>query len=98
MYYFEAIVRPQFAERLCQDLIAWSGISDLSATEIIGSGRRFIEGDIGGYAIDMLPKVLVAGCVVDEEREDLIDVICTDARTGRVGDGKIFLYRIVGEA
>ncbi len=94
------VVRPQRAEVLCQRLAAAGWADDLVAWEARGYGRQ--KGHLEQYAgreyqIEFLPKVAVE-CVVDESRrEELIQLILATCRTGRIGDGKIFLSRIESE-
>jgi nitrogen regulatory protein P-II 1 len=92
------VVRPQRAEVLCQHLAAIDWIEDLSAAECRGYGRQkgHLDSYQGGeYQLDMLPKVVVS-CFIPEERTDaLIDVVCSTCRTGRIGDGKLFLLPVV---
>lgn len=94
------IVRPQRAEVLCQRLAASGWIDDLSAAECRGYGRQkgHIENYRGAeYAIDFLPKVIVSGYIPDDRANELIDLVCSTCRTGRIGDGKIFLARVERE-
>ena len=88
------IVRPQRAEVLCQRLLAAGWIEELEAVECRGYGRQkgHLEQYEGAeYAIDFLPKVTVTGCLPDERLDDLVDLVCSTCRTGRIGDGKIFI-------
>ena len=92
------VVRPQRAEVLCQRLLAAGWIDDLTAAECRGYGRQkgHLEQYEGSeYAIDFLPKVVVTGYIEDGRRDQLIDLVCSTCRTGRIGDGKIFLLGIV---
>ena len=91
------IVRPQRAEVLCQRLLAVGWIEELEAVECRGYGRQkgHLEQYEGAeYTIDFLPKVKVVGCLPDERISELIDLVCSICRTGRIGDGKIFLTRV----
>ena len=93
------IVRPQRAEVLCQRLAATGWAEDLVAWEARGYGRQ--KGHLEQYAgreyqIEFLPKVAVECLVEDEHREELIQLILSTCRTGRIGDGKIFLMRVEG--
>lgn len=91
------IVRPQRAEVLCQRLLAVGWIEELEAVECRGYGRQkgHLEQYEGAeYTIDFLPKVKVVGCLPDERISELIDLVCSTCRTGRIGDGKIFLTRV----
>jgi nitrogen regulatory protein P-II 1 len=91
------VVRPQRADILCQRLLA-SGLMDgLTAVECRGYGRQ--KGHLetykeGEYAIDFLPKVQIEGIVDDAALDRVVDLVCTTCRTGRIGDGKIFVVRL----
>jgi nitrogen regulatory protein P-II 1 len=94
------VVRPQRAEVLCQRLMAAGWADELVAWETRGYGRQkgHLEQYAGAeYQIDFLPKVAVECRIDDARREELIDLVCTTCRTGRIGDGKIFIVRIDGE-
>ena len=88
------IVRPQRAEVLCQRLLAAGWVEELEAVECRGYGRQkgHLEQYEGAeYAIDFLPKVKVTGCLPAERIAELVDLVCSTCRTGRIGDGKIFI-------
>jgi len=94
------VVRPQRADLVCQRLLAAGFVDDLAAVECRGYGRQkgHLESYEGGeYAIDFLPKVLVTGIIDAQRRDELIEVVCATCRTGRIGDGKIFLLPIEAE-
>jgi nitrogen regulatory protein PII len=96
-----AIVRPQKADLLCQRLLASGLIDQLAAAECRGYGRQ--KGQLEQYQgteyhIDFLPKVQITGIIEDADRDRVIDVICGTARSGRIGDGKIFLVPILNSA
>lgn len=91
------VVRPQRAEVLCQRLAALDWIEDLAAAECRGYGRQ--KGHLDSYQgseyqLDMLPKVTVTCYIPDEQAPALVDLVCSICRTGRIGDGKIFLLPI----
>ena len=94
------VVRPQRAELLCQRLLAAGQMTELVAEEVRGYGRQ--KGHLERYAgaeyhIDFLPKVRVTGLVEDAHLEAVIDQVNTTCRTGRIGDGKIFVSRVEWE-
>ncbi len=91
------MVRPQRAEVLCQRLLAAGWIEELEAVECRGYGRQkgHLEQYEGAeYAIDFLPKVKITGYLPDEKCDELIDLVCSTCRTGRIGDGKIFISAV----
>ncbi len=94
------IIRPQRAELLCQRLIASGLVQDLTASECRGYGRQkgHLETYAGSdYQIDFLPKVQVNGVIDQDDRERVVDLILSTARTGRIGDGKILFVPVAGE-
>lgn len=95
------IVRPQRAEVLCQRLAAAGWAEGLTAWETRGYGRQ--KGHLEQYAgreyqIEFLPKVAVE-CLVERSRcDELVQLVLATCRTGRIGDGKIFLMGVEAEA
>jgi len=91
------VVRPQRAEVLCQRLLERDLVVDLDAAEARGYGRQ--KGHLedyqqAEYRIDFLPKVVITALVRDEQRDAFCDLVVSTCRTGRIGDGKIFLMRV----
>lgn len=91
------VVRPQRAEVLCQRLAALDWAEDLAASECRGYGRQ--KGHLDSYQgseyqLDMLPKVVVSCYIPDERADTLVDLVCSACRTGRIGDGKVFLIAV----
>ena len=69
----------------------------VEAAECRGYGRQ--KGQLEQYQgteyhIDFLPKVLLTGIIADADADRVIELVCATARTGRIGDGKIFLQAI----
>jgi nitrogen regulatory protein P-II 1 len=91
------VVRPQRAEVLCQRLLESGFAHGLQAQECRGYGRQ--KGHLAQYrgseyAIDFLPKVLVMCWIARADRERLIELALSLCRTGRIGDGKIFIMPV----
>ncbi|PKQ38111.1 MAG: transcriptional regulator [Actinobacteria bacterium HGW-Actinobacteria-1] len=89
----EAIVRPERLEAVKEALIGL-GHAGLTVTEVKGHGiQKGITQQWRGqeYSIDLLPKVMVMAVVHDHEVSDALRVISEAARTGMIGDGKIFV-------
>jgi len=92
----EAIIRPERLEAAKDALVAL-GHKGLTVTEVKGHGaQKGIVQQWRGeeYVIDLLPKVSLVAVVHDHEVNDVIDVLVKVARTGRIGDGKIFISPI----
>lgn len=78
-----------------KDALARIGIQGMTATEVKGFGRQkgHIEVYRGmGLEVRFIPKVKIEVAVPDEKAEEVIKTIQKTARTGEVGDGKIFVY------
>ncbi len=92
----EAIIRPFKLDEVRQAL-GELGVRGMTITEVKGYGRQkgHTETYRGSeYQIDFLPKVKLEIVVPDELAEGVVDSILDHARTGEVGDGKIFIYDV----
>jgi nitrogen regulatory protein P-II 1 len=73
------------------------GVSGLTVTEVKGFGRQKGHTELyrgAEYVVDFLPKVKVEVVVPDKLQESTIDAIVKAARTGKIGDGKIFVTSV----
>jgi nitrogen regulatory protein P-II 1 len=96
MQKIEAIIQPSRLEAVKEALIE-IGVEGMTILEARGHGRQkghteFYRGR--EYTVDLLPKVKLELVVHDEAAEKVINAIVTTARTGHIGDGKIFVSRI----
>ena len=92
----EAIVRPERLEAVKEALIGL-GHAGLTVTEVKGHGiQKGITQQWRGqeYSIDLLPKVMIMAVVNDHEVSDVLEAITAAARTGMIGDGKIFVSTV----
>ncbi len=92
----EAIVQPSKFDSVKQAL-ADIGIDGMTACEVRGHGRQkgHTETYRGHeYDIDLLPKIKIEMVLSDEIVEKAVDAITKAAATGRIGDGKIFMYKV----
>lgn len=92
----EAIVRPSKLEPL-KDALMHLDLKGMTVSEVRGCGnqhgwKEYYRGS--EVAVNMLPKVKFELVVTDEMVKDTIDTIIETAKTGEVGDGKIFVYPI----
>ncbi len=90
----EAIIRPQKLEEIKEELTK-AGVQGLTVSEVAGCGLQ--KGKVGIYrgnefTLNLLPKVKLEIVVKDDLLETLIEVLMKAARTGQIGDGKIFVY------
>ena len=91
-----AIIKPFKLEEVKQGL-AEIGIEGMTVTEVKGFGRQKGHTEIyrgSEYTVDFLPKVKVEIVVTDELAGKAIDAIVKSAKTGKIGDGKVFVLPI----
>ena len=96
MQKIEAVIQPSKLDAVKEALVE-AGVSGITIFEARGHGRQkghteFYRGR--EYAVDLLPKVKLELVVTDDMAEKAIQAIMTAARTGRIGDGKIFVSRV----
>jgi nitrogen regulatory protein P-II 1 len=92
----EAIVQPNKFEQVKEALIGL-GVEGMTISEVRGHGRQkgHTETYRGReYGIDLLPKVKLELVLDDKLVDPVIDAIIKSASTGKIGDGKIFLYKV----
>ncbi len=92
----EAVIKP-FKLDDVKDALHEVGVSGITVTEVKGFGRQKGHTELyrgAEYVIDFLPKVKVEVVVEDVLVENVIEAITQAARTGRIGDGKIFVQPI----
>ena len=95
----EAIIQPHKLEDVKNALKA-IGIDGMTITEVRGHGRQKGHKEVyrgQEYEVDLLPKVKLEMVVPSERSEQVIGTLVSSARTGKIGDGKVFVYD-VGEA
>ena len=89
----EAIIRPEKLNDV-KDALVGSGFSGLTTTQVTGRGAQRGVELAGRVVIDMLPKVKLEMVVSDSDVDRAVDVIVDAARTGEIGDGKIFVQPV----
>ncbi|WP_200762516.1 P-II family nitrogen regulator [Nitrosophilus alvini] len=92
----EAVIKPFKLEDV-KDALTEAGISGMTISEVKGYGRQQGHSELyrgAEYVVDFLPKVKVEVVVPDSEVENIIEKIVESARTGKIGDGKIFVTDI----
>jgi len=88
-----AVIKPFKLEEV-KEALAASGIEGMTVTEVKGFGRQKGHTEIyrgSEYTVDFLPKVKVEIAVADDVAGKAIDAIAKAAKTGKIGDGKIFV-------
>ena len=91
-----AIIKPFKLDEVRESL-AELGVTGLTVTEVKGFGRQKGHTELyrgAEYVVDFLPKIKVEVVVADDRVEPVIDAIVKAAHTGKIGDGKIFVYPI----
>lgn len=92
----EAIIKP-FKLDDVKEQVAELGIKGMTVTELRGFGRQKGHTEIyrgAEYVVDFLPKIKVEIVVSDDQVEEVIETLCTAAKTGKIGDGKIFVLPV----
>jgi nitrogen regulatory protein P-II 1 len=92
----EAIIREERLEAVKKalDAVSYPG---MTVSEVSGHGRQgglTLQWRVGEYQVDLLPKIKIEVVILDEDLPDVLAAIRTAARTGNIGDGKIFVYPV----
>ncbi|NCF14729.1 MAG: P-II family nitrogen regulator [Gammaproteobacteria bacterium] len=93
-----AIIKP-FKLDDVREAVADIGIQGITVTEVKGFGRQRGHTELyrgAEYVVDFLPKAKIELAVADEITEQVVEAIAESARTGKIGDGKIFVTDLVG--
>lgn len=96
MIKIEALIRPQKLEDV-KAALTEIGVQGMTITEVRGSGKQkgFTQHYRGAeYTVNLIQKVKIEIVVVDSEASQVANVIAESARTGEIGDGKIFLIPV----
>jgi len=89
----EAIVKPFKLDEV-REALSEIGVTGLTVTEVKGFGRQKGHTELyrgAEYVVDFLPKIKLEVAVADEQLERVVEAISQAARTGKIGDGKIFV-------
>ncbi len=92
----EAVLKPFKLDEV-REALSEVGITGLTVTEVKGFGRQKGHTELyrgAEYVVDFLPKVKVEVIVADKDVQNCIDAIIKAARTGKIGDGKIFVNTV----
>jgi nitrogen regulatory protein P-II 1 len=96
MFKIETILQPSKLDAV-KDALVEAGIDGMTILEARGHGRQkghteFYRGR--EYSVDLLPKIKIELVVKNEMKDKAVEAILAAARTGRIGDGKIFITRV----
>lgn len=89
----EAIIKPFKLDEV-KDALSEVGVQGMTVTEVKGFGRTGGKKEVyrgSAYVVDFVPKVKIEVVVADSQTQSVIDAIEKSAKTGRIGDGKIFV-------
>lgn len=96
MQKIEAVIQPSKLDSV-KDALVEIGVNGMTIFEARGHGRQKGHTEVyrgREYAVDLLPKVKLELVVPDDMVDDVVHAIITAARTGTIGDGKIFISKI----
>lgn len=91
-----AIIKP-FKLDDVRDALAEIGVTGITVTEVKGFGRQKGHTELyrgAEYIVDFLPKIKVETAVTDDIVERVVEAIVQSAATGKIGDGKVFVYKL----
>ncbi len=89
-----AVIKP-FKLDDVREALAEAGVAGITATEVKGFGRQKGHTELyrgAEYVVDFLPKIKLEVAVADEQVESVVEAIMRSAGTGKIGDGKIFVW------
>ena len=92
----EAYIKPFKLDEVKEALME-AGVGGMSVTEVKGFGRQRGHKELyrgSEYKVDFLPKILIQVVVRDGDAERVVEAIVAAARTGQIGDGKIFISTV----
>ena len=92
----EAIIKPFKLDEV-KDALSEVGIQGMTVTEVKGFGRTGGKKEVyrgSAYVVDFVPKVKLEIVVAEEQLKQVLDAVEKSAKTGRIGDGKIFVRSI----
>ncbi|HEY2986509.1 MAG TPA: P-II family nitrogen regulator [Candidatus Binatia bacterium] len=96
MKHIEAIIKPFKLDEV-KEALTKVGIQGMTITEVKGFGRQKGHTELyrgAEYSVDFLPKVKIQILVPDDKASQVVDAVVKTARTGKIGDGKIFIVPV----
>ncbi len=91
-----AVIKPTKLEMVRESLTN-IGIEGMTCSEVTGYGRQKGHTEIyrgAEYAINFVPKTRIEVVVTDDQLDEALKVICEEANTGKIGDGKVFVMKV----
>jgi len=92
----EAVIQPFKLDEVKEALLA-IGLDGMTISEVRGHGRQKGHKEVyrgREYNVDLLPKIKVEMVVSDSRADEVVKTLTVAARTGKIGDGKIFIYEV----
>jgi nitrogen regulatory protein P-II 1 len=92
----EAVIKPFKLEDV-KDALAEIGITGMTVSEVKGYGRQKGHSELyrgAEYVVDFLPKIKMEMVVEDDQVDQVVNTVVEAARTGKIGDGKIFVSEV----
>jgi nitrogen regulatory protein P-II 1 len=92
----EAVIQPHKIEEV-KEALKSIGVDGMTITEVRGHGRQKGHKEVYRgmeYQVDLLPKVKIEMVVADGRVEEVVRTLSAAARTGKIGDGKIFIFEV----
>jgi len=89
----EAVIKPFKLDEV-KEALTKAGVEGMTVEEVKGFGRQKGHTELyhgGDYSVDFLPKIKIEILVADDHASRVVELITEKARTGRIGDGKIFV-------
>ena len=93
----EAVIQPFKLEEV-KEALKGIGVDGMTVTEVRGHGRQKGHTEVyrgQEYKVDLLAKIKIEVVIPAERLEEVLDTLAKAARTGKIGDGKIFVYDVV---
>ena len=93
----EAIIQPHKLDEV-KEALKSIGVDGLTITEVRGHGRQKRHKEVYRgmeYEVDLLPKIKIETVIPDARLDEISRTISAAARTGKIGDGKIFIYDVL---
>ncbi len=92
----EAVIQPSKFEAV-KDALLEAGVDGMTVTDVRGHGRQKGHTEVyrgREYTVDLLPKIKIEMVLADDLVDRAVQAIINTARTGKIGDGKVFLSRV----
>ena len=93
----EAIIQPHKLDEV-KEALKGIGVDGLTITEVRGHGRQKGHKEVYRgmeYDVDLLPKIKIETVVSDARLDEVAQALATAAKTGKIGDGKIFIFEVL---